>query len=280
MLEETRPDGNGRARGLVSSRKSGARIEARTFSPSPELRPLVRCHWVTRWDLRGQPPHTAEILSDPCVNIAFEAGKSRIVGVSTRLFRRELSGAGVIRAVKFRAGAARLLFRMRPIASFTDLIVPLETAFDDARSIEEEVLAAPGDDEGLACIERWLSSHLDPSRLPQAELAAMIVERIAREPDLSTMARVALASGLSARPLQRLFREHVGASPKWVIRRLRLQEAALRLERGDVGSLAALAAELGYSDHGHFSRDFKAASGRSPAEFRASDSARPPPPQR
>jgi AraC-like DNA-binding protein len=59
----------------------------------------------------------------------------------------------------------------------------------------------------------------------------------------------------------------VGAPPKWLIRRVRLQEAALRIERGDGPSLAGLAAELGYADQAHLARDFKRAVGKSPGEF-------------
>ena len=73
--------------------------------------------------------------------------------------------------------------------------------------------------------------------------------------------------GLGVRPLQRLFRTHVGASPKWVIRRYRLQEAALRMEQGAFPTLAGLAAELGYSDHAHLTRDFKLATGKTPSQF-------------
>ena len=49
--------------------------------------------------------------------------------------------------------------------------------------------------------------------------------------------QLADAAGLSLRALQRLFREHVGASPKWVIRRNRLQEVALRIENGEATNL-------------------------------------------
>jgi AraC-like DNA-binding protein len=55
--------------------------------------------------------------------------------------------------------------------------------------------------------------------------------------------------------------------PKWVIRRTRLQEVALRVEHGEVTTLAALAAELGYTDQAHLARDFKTAVGKSPSEF-------------
>lgn len=52
-----------------------------------------------------------------------------------------------------------------------------------------------------------------------------------------------------------------------MIRRHRLQEAALRIERGEDVSLARLAIELGYADQAHLSRDFKAAVGASPKAF-------------
>lgn len=267
MLEETRPTGNGRARGLVSSRVSGRRVGARTFAPGPGLCDAVECYWVTRWDLRDQPPHMTELLGDPCVTVAFEAGQSRVVGVSTRLWRRELTGLGLIRAAKLRAGAARA-FLDGPIVRLTDRVVPFATVFSTAPAgLEQRVLTPKEDVAGFVPLERWLLTCLRRPPDPWVSLAAKVVDYIARHEHLTSVAEVAKRSGLSLRPLQRLFRDYVGASPKWVIRRHRLQEAALRLERGGVVSLADLAAELGYSDHAHLSRDFRAATGRTPSDF-------------
>jgi len=58
-------------------------------------------------------------------------------------------------------------------------------------------------------------------------------------------------SGLGERELQRMFKRNVGTSPTQVLRRQRLQGAAVRLDRGDVPSLADLAHELGYADQVH-----------------------------
>lgn len=267
MLEETRPDGHGRARGLVSNRASGERLRARTFAPRPDLRAVVDYYWSTSWDLRGQAPHVAELLADPCVNVVLEEGRSRVVGVSTRIFRRELTGAGLIRSVKLRAGAARALLRHQTIAELTDRMIPLETFFHDVRELEAAVLSPEEDQTAFARLEAWLEAHIHNDPDPRTTLAASIVERITREPVLATSGQVAAAVGMSTRHLQRIFHDEVGASPKWVIRRVRLQEAALRLERGELASLAALAAELGYSDHAHLTRDFTAATGRSPTTF-------------
>jgi transcriptional regulator GlxA family with amidase domain len=80
---------------------------------------------------------------------------------------------------------------------------------------------------------------------------------------------VASKAGFSRRQLERLFRTYVGVSPKCVIQRYRLFEAADRLAEQPDANLAALAIELGYFDQAHFIRDFKAMIGSSPAHTRA-----------
>ncbi len=55
-------------------------------------------------------------------------------------------------------------------------------------------------------------------------------------------------------------------TPKWVIQRYRLFEAAEQLAAGHTDGVR-VAHELGYFDQAHFIRDFKALVGRSPLEF-------------
>ena len=76
--------------------------------------------------------------------------------------------------------------------------------------------------------------------------------------------------GLSLRTLQRLFYQYVGVSPKWVIRRYRLQEAARCLAQGQKLQIARLAADLGYFDQAHLARDFGHLFGCSPEDYRRS----------
>jgi AraC-like DNA-binding protein len=78
---------------------------------------------------------------------------------------------------------------------------------------------------------------------------------------------LAAALGIGARRLQRIFAEYVGVGPKWVIRRHRMQEAAERAAAGTGVDWAALAAELGYADQSHFTRDFTRTLGISPAQY-------------
>jgi AraC-like DNA-binding protein len=66
----------------------------------------------------------------------------------------------------------------------------------------------------------------------------------------------------------RLFAKYVGVSPKRVIQRYRLHEAAERFGQAERSAgYADLALELGHSDQAHFVRDFKAIVGVTPAVY-------------
>jgi AraC-like DNA-binding protein len=69
--------------------------------------------------------------------------------------------------------------------------------------------------------------------------------------------------------LQRLFSHYVGASPKWVLTRYRLHDAAERLERDPGVSVATVATAAGYFDQAHFNHAFKALLGITPAQYAA-----------
>jgi AraC-like DNA-binding protein len=92
---------------------------------------------------------------------------------------------------------------------------------------------------------------------------------ITSDSSLRRVDELSVVSGLSVRALQRLFSDYVGVSPKWVMRRARLHEAALRADGGEPVDWAALASDLGYADQAHLTRDFTATIGVPPARYAA-----------
>ncbi|MGC0252432.1 helix-turn-helix domain-containing protein [Pseudactinotalea sp. Z1748] len=66
----------------------------------------------------------------------------------------------------------------------------------------------------------------------------------------------------------------MGASPLWVLRRHRLQDAVAALEAGEGQDLAAPAASLGFADHAHFTRAFTQVIGVPPSAYRAGEGLR------
>ena len=102
-----------------------------------------------------------------------------------------------------------------------------------------------------------------------ARLATSLVERLVDDRALIRVDQVVALAQRPERALQRLFQRHVGLSPKAVLRRFRLGEAAELLARPGAPSLTELAHEPGYFDQAHFSRDFRAVVGRAPSAYAA-----------
>ena len=107
-----------------------------------------------------------------------------------------------------------------------------------------------------------------PEADPNVARAGKLVERILSEPEIRTVDDLSRRTGTSARSLQRLFGEYVGASPKWVIRRYRLHELIEKFNSGATLNWAQLALDLGYFDQAHLINDFKKIVGLSPVEYR------------
>ena len=80
---------------------------------------------------------------------------------------------------------------------------------------------------------------------------------------------LAAETGYSSRHLTRLFRERCGLSPKRLQRIVRINTAAMLMQRSAGLSLTRLAQELDYFDQAHFIHDFRAVCGVTPGAYQA-----------
>ena len=255
--------------GVLHAATAASRFTLTRHLPPAALAPFLDYCWVVRWDLRGQPGYESAVLPHPNVNLAFEPAGAGIFGVDESVFTRRLEGAGKALGVRFRPGGFHPFYRAS-MARLTGRVIParevLGTQADDAC---DAVLADGADDAAMVAAAEGLLLSFGAQPDPVALAAARIVERITADAGLRRVAALAEACGLPERRLQRMFTEYVGVSPKWVMRRARLLEAARRIDAGDVVDWAVLAADLGYSDQAHLTRDFTSTLGTSPARYAA-----------
>ena len=257
--------------GVLHARTAAARFSLNRYPPPENLAPFVDFCWVIRWDLRGQPPHEQAILPHPNVNLAFEATGAAVFGVDTKIFTRRLSGEGKALGIRFRPGGFRPFFT-KPICALNDRVVPARRIFgqaaDNACAV---VMADTAGDAAMTEAAAGLLRGAQPAEDPVAGQVAELTALITRDQGLYRVAQLAEVSGLPERRLQRMFADYVGVSPKWVMRRARLHEAALRAEAGGPAAVnwAELAAELGYADQAHLTRDFTATIGVPPTRYAA-----------
>ncbi|MDB4891551.1 MAG: hypothetical protein JWL61_3406 [Gemmatimonadetes bacterium] len=237
------------------------------FHPSPDLAQYVEHFWCVDWDLRGQPAERTETLPHPSVHMVFEHDVGgRIAGIALGKFSRQLEGKGGVFAAKFTPGGFHPFLGV-PISTLTDRVVSLSTVFGaDAASFERDVLAAADDRQRIAVVEDFLRGRAVQSD-DNVERISQIVYSVARDRTILKVEDLVDRYELPKRTLQRLFAKYVGVSPKWVIQRYRLHEAAERLATDADVAQSTLALNLGYSDQAHFVRDFKAVVGTSPASY-------------
>ncbi len=253
------------AHGILDFGEALRSFSLRRLPPSAVLAPWVETYWEVRWELPSGAAHRQTNLSHACCNAVAEEDGAWLYGVPGPTFVREISGTGRVFGIKFRPGAFYPWFR-KPLRPFFDRRVPLSEAFGEAAETWRAQVAAEEDFSRRAGLTEALFATLRPSALPgeAVRCAALIVA----DRTLLRVEDACAATGYDRRGLQRLFRREVGASPKEVIRRYRLMEAAERLAKEDDLSGGDLAYSLGYADQAHFIRDFKAVTGVSPAAYR------------
>jgi AraC-like DNA-binding protein len=237
------------------------------FAPSPGLAPLVRRYWMPVWALPEGQVSVQRVLQYPVCLIVVSHEYALLVGPSSGLSTQELAGTGWALGTMLQP-AAGLALAGGPVAGLTDRTVPLP---DEAlvAAIRDAVGDDPHDpgrqEAAVAAVEESLARLLPVDE--EGLLVNAIVEYVEGDPDVQRVGQVCEKFAITERTLQRLTARRIGLSPKWLIQRRRLHEAAERLAGRQRPELARVAAELGYADQAHFARDWRAVTGLTPGEF-------------
>jgi len=261
-------------KGILHAEAGRTKFSLTRYAPSEDLAHFVEHYWLTEWDLRGQPPYRQVILTHPCVNLVFEKDAqgcyTGVHGIREATDSKLLQGEGMALGVKFKPGGF-YPFRRQPMTRLTGISLSCSEMLGvDTTPVEQRMFAQDSGERMAAVAESFLRER-QPERDTLAELATRIVEAASTNRDLAKASDLADLFGMSVRSLQRLFSQYIGISPKWVIRRFRLHEAAERMEKGNKADWTQLAAHLGYFDQAHFIRDFKAVAGKTPFEHFQAD---------
>lgn len=257
---------DGPSRGVLNRQEGSKHFQLSRYHPSPEITLFVEHYWIVRWDLRAENPFEQDVLSHPSVHLVFENNNTWIWGVVTGKFTRKLEGKGQAIGIKFRPGGF-YPFLQEPVASFTDDRLPFNEVFNDPlEALESYILNHDEEQLMVEQTEDFLLRHL-PERDPKVEKVSGMVKFVKDDASILKVDDLVNRYELSKRSLQRLFRQYVGVSPKWVIQRYRLHEAAEKMADDQAENWTQLALDLGYYDQAHFIRDFKSIVGQTPSEY-------------
>ena len=243
------------------------------FAPAPDLADVVRRYWLPVWSLPPGRSTVQRVLQYPVCLVVVSADYSHVIGPTTGLSTRELSGDGWATGVMLQPAAGSMLLD-GPVAADTVRDVASLTTLDGAALVTEVRAAmAPAPSEpasqqrAVAALETALAGlgTVDEEGL----LVNAVVDYVEGDPQVRRVGQICDKFALGERSLQRLAARRIGLSPKWLIQRRRLHEASERLRAAGSVDLARVASDLGYADQAHFGRDWRRVTGLTPGEYAA-----------
>ncbi|GAA6525377.1 helix-turn-helix domain-containing protein [Intrasporangium sp. DVR] len=244
------------------------------YAVRQDLDQLARRFWIPVWDVPLGRESPQRVLQYPVCLIVVSPEYARFYGVVPGLSSTTLVGRGWALGLMLQPAAGHLLTG-RPVREVTDRFVDLESVTglsgirlaDRIRDVMDD---DPRDERRRTEARGLVEDHL-ASLMPvdeEGRFVNAVVEAVETTPELLRVDDLCERLDIGERTLQRVLHKRVGISPKWLIRRRRLQEAADRL-RDREADLAGIAVDLGYADQAHFTRDFRAATGLTPGRFAA-----------
>lgn len=271
------------SRGILDPWLLRQRVTLNRYPVPAALSGLVDRFWTVQWDLPSGHTHRQQILTHPGSNLSVSHPDARrrteggddlpealLNGVATGLTTRHLAGRGWAVAAMTTPGGLGA-FVSGSVGDITDRVVPLGPAVDiDGPDLIRRLLAARDDRGRVEILEACLVAAVVPARVDTARQVAAVARIAETERAVRRLGDLAERAAMSPRTLQRLFAQYAGVSPSWVVRRYRLLDVAEAVRGGQRPSWAHVATDLGYADQAHMVREFRAATGQTPAAYAAS----------
>ena len=233
--------------------------------PPQALASHVLCVW-SQVIGAGATVHPHRVLPDGCADVVgIGEAPAVVAGPATGPVIVPLAPGTVVIGVRLRPGATQDVLGV-PASELVDRDTPL----DDIWGARADAFWAPVIEQRsraarLAAAQAALAGRIADARPVDPALTAATLW-LARHP-AGRIGDLARFLDVGERRLRRRFTAAIGYGPKTFQRVLRLQRA-LRLAGGAAepcASLAMIAAEAGYADQAHMSRELRALTGRSPA---------------
>jgi AraC-like DNA-binding protein len=232
----------------------------REREPHPALADFIACTWAdeARPGLR--------ILPDGCIDIVWIGDEAlTVAGPDTAANVIGLPEGTLTVGVRFRPGRAPGFLNARA-DELTDQSLGLDALWGPEAADLAEILASTPSVEGKqAVLEAALLERLDQVTQVDAEVDAAI-EVIGSAPSQARVGAISKELNISERQLRRRFEQAIGYGPKTFGRVLRFR-AFLSLVEDHGYPIGQAAAEAGYADQAHLTRECNDLAGLTPAEL-------------
>ena len=249
----------------------------KVYTPPPALAEYISCFWSLSC-FSGD--HTELVYPNGKIQLIFHYRKPfteivqsgmenpqpqyAVCGQKTSYNHVRASEDSAMVAAVLRTHSASSLFRM-PLHELTDDTVKITDIFSDWKNFECGFNGCTDDITRIRILCKFLAQKINGIRSCHDYFVRSCVDEIRNNRGLSAPFHSMNRFGFSERSLQRIFRNHVGLSPKRYAEIIRLENSIALFGRGR--SMTEVCYEAGYYDQPHFIKSFRQYTGLSPSEF-------------
>lgn len=168
--------------------------------------------------------------------------------------------------IYFQKGKAYPFVEM-PMNELTDFVVDGELVMsNEILNMRQSLLECLTIQQKFAYAEDYLIKVFS-NRLIANPFVNYSVNLILKTPHQLSINRLSEKVGYSQKHLIKIFKEHVGVTPKEFLKIIRFQKAIQEIEDNSTANWTSVAFECGYYDQAHFINDFKEFSGFTPSQY-------------
>jgi AraC-like DNA-binding protein len=244
----------------------------RETAPSSDVSPLVFSFWEFTVSRETVAPIHHEVFPDGCVSIFYHRnenfGLERLFlsGLNLESIKTPVFAGDVYWGMRIAPAACARVLRTDPAKFLTERMLEAKEFPHLTENLLGEFAVCGNFSEAVEVYEKRLRelsfSALDFDEKVAA--AAGIIEQNSGEVKISGLAQTV---NLSARQLERRFKQSSGLTPKQFARVRRFRATAVFLAENEKVNWAERAAEMGFTDQSHLSHEFVSVTGRSPNSF-------------
>ncbi|MDN4164198.1 helix-turn-helix domain-containing protein [Cytophagales bacterium LB-30] len=254
------------------------------YAPSPWLADYVDSYWVLEDTVMGQQEFIDKILPTVKYGMVFHYGQPTYGKHDHQkefvLHPNGLFASKINRPLLVKSSLGRKIFgvKLKPHTTYAVLGIPaiqvtnhtlaIDTLFGaSGNELTERMQNARDTQDRIRIIESFLAFRLGKGKYKTSDTVRFAVDRIRQHLGDISMKSLADDACVSERQMQRLFLQHVGVSPKFFARTVRINYVFDLLRINNSLQWQDIVFECGYFDQSHFIKEFKEFSNETPDAF-------------
>lgn len=256
---------------------STANMEYQQIPPAEKLQKYIRGFWILEGHSSEVSPKTFKIIADGCPGMIFQENAYSfsdsnnhfmphllLHGLTTNHSEKKVKGNFRNISIHFKPSALKSVFGI-DANELTNNYVDFNLLYGS--SLTTQLLSVASTEKRVELLSSFLTESLNRNRQRENQKIHHALDLLLQQKAGTSLQKIQSELNISERTLERIFKQHVGISPKLFARIARFQHSLSNMRNKAYLKLTDIAYNNNYTDQSHYIREFKEFSGVNPNQY-------------